>query len=282
MDELKKKIGRDQLRYLLTGMAMGAADIVPGVSGGTIAFVAGIYEQLIKSVKTLTNDLPMLVLKFKIVEAVKKVPWSFLVPLGIGILISLLSLSRIIEYLLHDQPVYTWAFFFGLILASIYSIGRQISVWNGKTMAAVVGGAILTYLIVGLVPVETPDTYLAFFLAGGIAIVAMILPGISGSFLLLIMGKYQQLLAAVNNMQIMKLLTFVVGAFVGLAVFSKLLNWLFEHYHLMTIAVLTGVMIGSLRKVWPWKETIEFVTDRHGEMIPVVQQNVLPKMSLRP
>lgn len=266
------------LRLLVTGFAMGSADIVPGVSGGTIALIMGVYEQLIDSIKTSSTDAVKLVLSGKIREGVLTVPWRFLVPLGVGILGAIATLARIIEWLLANQPVYLWSFFFGLVLASVYVVGKKVGTWGVNRAVVAVVAAILTFLVVGAVPVETPNNLPAMFISGAIAICAMILPGISGSFLLVIMGKYSQVLGAVTDRDIVTLVVFACGAVVGLAMFSRLLSWLFANYHDVTMAALTGVMVGSLRKVWPWKEVLVTRVDSHGEIVPVVDRNVLPGM----
>lgn len=274
----KKPQEMHPLRLLVTGFAMGSADIVPGVSGGTIALIMGVYEQLIDSIKTSSTDAVKLVLSGKIREGVLTVPWRFLVPLGVGILGAIATLARIIEWLLANQPVYLWSFFFGLVLASVYVVGKKVGTWGVNRAVVAVVAAILTFLVVGAVPVETPNNLPAMFISGAIAICAMILPGISGSFLLVIMGKYSQVLGAVTDRDIVTLVVFACGAVVGLAMFSRLLSWLFANYHDVTMAALTGVMVGSLRKVWPWKEVLVTRVDSHGEIVPVVDRNVLPGM----
>lgn len=267
---------QDKIRYFLTGFAMGSADIVPGVSGGTIAFIAGIYEKLIDSIKLLSGDVLKKFLTFKIKEGFSLIPFSFLIPLGIGLLTAVFTLSKGLSYALDTYPVYIWSFFFGLILSSILLVKKRISVWKTRDYITLIIAACLAFVLVGLVPVETPATLLAFFISGSIAITAMILPGISGSFMLLIMGKYQQILDAVTSLDIVTLLVFLAGAAIGIALFSRLLSWLFKHYHDIMIAILTGLMIGSIRKVWPWKLNIAYSLDSHGEAIPLIQQNILP------
>lgn len=271
----KKKMN-DTVRYFLTGAAMGSADIVPGVSGGTIAFIAGIYEQLIESIKTVTSVTLRLFLKGKIKESLQSVPFSFLIPLGLGLLTAVLTLSHALSYALVEFPVFIWSFFFGLIIGSVLIVKRRIPSWQLSDYSVLAISAFIAYIIVGIVPAETPATYPAFFISGSIAITAMILPGISGSFMLLIMGKYQQILEAVTQLDILTLGIFLSGAVVGISVFARVLSWLFKKHHNLMIAVLTGLMIGSLRKVWPWKETVQAITDRHGDLIPVVQRNILP------
>lgn len=254
------------LRQFAIGLSMGAADLVPGVSGGTVAFISGIYEDLLGSIATVTSEVPHLILKGKIKKAWEKIPFGFLVPLALGMVTAILLLSHTLEMLLEKQPVLIWSFFFGLVLSSIFIVTRTVKKWNAKLFVSMVLGAIATYVVVGMVPVMTPATPLAFFLSGMVAICAMILPGISGSFLLVVMGKYEQVLAAVNNRDFMTIIYVGVGAVFGLVLFSRLLKFLLKRYHDVTIAALVGVLIGSLRKVWPWK-------------IATTQQNLIPEFS---
>ena len=234
---------------------MGAADIVPGVSGGTVAFIFGIYEELIFSIKKISGETLKLFLKGEFVSAYKSIPFKFLVPLGIGILTAVLSLANLISYLLHTTPELVWSFFFGLIMASILIVRKRVVTWDFHDIAVFLLSALGAYFLVGAVPVETPATPLAFFFAGVVAIVAMILPGISGSFLLVLMGKYEQILNAVVSRDVVILFVFAAGAVIGISVFSRVLSWLFERHHDIAVATLTGFMLGSLRKVWPWKES---------------------------
>ena len=268
---------RKMARYLGVGFVMGASDIVPGVSGGTMAFIFGVYEQLIQSIKVVSGTALKLLLKGKVTEALAVIPFGFLVPLGTGLLLAVGLLSSLLTYLLVAYPVYIWSFFFGLVIASIQVVSKRVSVWTSKEVLAASLSAVAAFMIVGAVPTETAATPLAFLLSGAIAICAMILPGISGSFLLIILGKYQQVLTAVHDKDILTLGIFMIGAVLGLAFFSRLLSWLFEHHENMTIAILTGFMVGSLRKIWPWKETVTSILDSHGELVPVVQRNVLPQ-----
>jgi len=255
---------------------MGAADIVPGISGGTVAFIMGIYEELIQSIKTVSGNVLQLILRRNIRDAIRAIPFSFLVPLGFGIVTALLTLSDTVSYLLQTHPEFLWSFFFGLVLASVMIVRKRVVTWNKHDYLALLVSTVLTYFLVGAVPVETPNTYLALFLSGVVAICAMILPGISGSFLLVVMGKYEQILRSVVERDLVAILVFGMGAIVGLAIFSRVLSWLFNRHHDLVIAILTGFMIGSLRKVWPWKEVITTRINSHGELVPVVEQNMLP------
>lgn len=267
---------KDRLRILFVGMAMGAADLVPGVSGGTMAFIFGIYEELIQSIKTTTGKTLHLILKGKIGAAIASVPFGFLIPLGIGILVAIASLSHLIAYLLEEQPVYIWSFFFGLVLASIVIVARRVVNWDAHDILAMLAAAMGAYLLVGIVPVETPETLLWFFGSGAVAIMAMILPGISGSFILVLLGKYEQVLEAVNNRDFLPIIVLLAGSALGIALFSRVVSWLFLKYHDITIAILTGLLIGSLRKIWPWKEPILTRTNSDGEIVPILEQNLLP------
>ncbi len=277
-DLLKRSAQRRaaMLRLFVTGFSMGSADLVPGVSGGTIALLFGIYEELIHSIKTVSSKALKLALQGRIREALWVVPWEFLVPLGAGILAAIFSLAKLISYLLANHPVFVWSFFFGLVTASVWVVGQRVGRWNARAYGTAAIGAAVTYAIVGAVPVHTPAELPVFFLAGMIAIMAMILPGISGSFLLVLMGKYAQLLEAVTSRDVITLSVFVLGAAVGLALFSRFLSYMFANHHQPMMAFLTGVLLGSLRKVWPWKETVETTLDAHGNEVPLVEVNRLP------
>jgi len=233
---------------------MGASDIVPGVSGGTMALILGVYEKLVYSIRILLDkESILLLLKFRFKKFFNKVPVDFLFFLGLGILLAIFSLSGPIEWLLENKPMYVWAFFFGLVGASIFFVRNRIKKWSIKIWVLFVLGIVLAYIFSGLIPSQTPATGLLFFLSGAVAISAMILPGISGSFLLVILGKYEQILHAVNNRDFYTLGIFFLGIVVGIAIFVRVLSWLLKHYHDITFAFLVGLMIGSLRKVWPWK-----------------------------
>lgn len=263
------------VRLYLTGFAMGSADIVPGVSGGTVALLLGVYERLIESIKIITGKVVKLVLRGKIKEAWAAAPLNFLVPLGLGLGTALFLMSSILSNLLTNYPVYTWSAFFGLVLASAVVVREKIKKWQFGLWPWLLGAVFLTYVVVGMIPVETPANPVAFFLSGMVAICAMILPGISGSFILLMLGKYHQVLEAVVELNILTLAMVAAGAVIGLALFSRLLSYLFKHYHDRLIAVLTGMLLGSLRKIWPWKETVLTRLNSHGELVPVVERNVL-------
>ena len=261
----------------LKGMAMGAADVVPGVSGGTIAFISGIYEELLGSISNVNLSLLKTLKATGIKAAWKQLNGGFLTALFMGIFISILSLAKVIQYLLENEPIVLWSFFFGLVLASIIYIAKQISTWNFIAYLVLILGAVLAFYITTLNPLVSENASPAFlFLAGAIAICAMILPGISGSFILVLLGAYKPVLDALNNRDFKTILIFMAGAVVGLLTFSRVLKWLFKHYKDLTLAVLTGFIIGSLNKIWPWKETLTWRVNSHGVEVPFNQQSVSP------
>lgn len=268
---------KDYVVIGLKGMAMGAADVVPGVSGGTIAFISGIYEELLGSISNVNLDLFKTLKEEGFKAAWKQLNGNFLLSLFVGIFISIISLAKAIKYLLENEPILLWSFFFGLVLASIIYIAKQISKWNAISFVVLILGAFLAYYITTLNPLVTENSSLLFmFLAGAIAICAMILPGISGAFILVLLGAYKPILAAVNDRDLKTIAAVGLGAIVGLLSFSKILKWLFAHYKNYTLAALTGFIIGSLNKIWPWKETLTWRTNSHGIEVPFNQQSVSP------
>ncbi|SNR44465.1 putative membrane protein [Lutibacter agarilyticus] len=267
----------DYVIISLKGMAMGAADVVPGVSGGTIAFISGIYEELLTSISSV-NFTTLKMLKNQGLRAAwRAVNGNFLFSLLVGIFISILSLAKLISWLLENKPILVWSFFFGLVLASILYIGKQITRWNILTIVFLLVGAVVAYYITTLEPlVSANSSPLFIFLAGSIAICAMILPGISGSFILVLLGAYKPVLDAIHDKDIKMLGFLAAGAVVGLLSFSKVLKWLFAHYKNLTLAVLTGFILGSLNKIWPWKETLTWRINSHGENVPFNEQSISP------
>jgi putative membrane protein len=261
---------------VLKGMGMGAADVVPGVSGGTIAFITGIYEELVHSIKNINFRTISTLWKEGLPAFWKAVNGSFLLSVVGGILISVLTLVRILEYLLVNHPILIWSFFFGLVIGSAIFVARSIEKWNTWTIISGVAGIAIAWIITSFTPAETSEAYWFIFLSGALAICAMILPGISGSFILLLLGKYHFILAALNEGKISILAVLLTGALTGIIAFSHLLSWLLEKFHHVTIAMLAGFMIGSLNKIWPWKITVETYIDSHGEIQPLLQDNVLP------
>jgi putative membrane protein len=260
---------------------MGSADVVPGVSGGTMAFILGIYEELVESVRAVGRP-PFLraLLGRRVREALGLVNAPFLVAVAAGILTAVLSLAKLLSWLLVHEPVLLWSFFFGLVLASVAVVSTRVTRWTPALGAALAAGTVGAFVLVGLVPVQTPEAPWFLFLSGAVAICAMILPGISGSFILVLLGKYEFLLAALNQRDIPTISWFLAGIVVGIVSFAQLLGWFFKRHHDLTVALLTGLMLGSLRKVWPWKLTLELVEGRHGKQIPAVQENVLPALKV--
>jgi len=268
---------KDYLIIGAKGMAMGAADVVPGVSGGTIAFISGIYEELLSSISNINLSLLTTLKSDGFKAAWKQLNGNFLLSLFVGILISILSLAKVIKWLLENEPILLWSFFFGLVLASIIYIAKQITNWNAVSFIVLFLGAGLAYYITTLNPLVTENSSLIFiFLAGSIAICAMILPGISGSFILVLLGAYKPILDALNNRNITTILTFSAGAIVGLLTFSRVLKWLFNHHKNYTLAVLTGFIIGSLNKIWPWKEVLTWRVNSHGVKVAFNEQSISP------
>ena len=267
------------LKYLLItarGLAMGAADIIPAVSGGTIALITGIYEKLILSIKSINPNLLKVAYREGIPAAWKKVNGNFLLALFSGILISIFSLARLISWLIDNHKLLVWAFFFGLIAASAIFLWKQIKKDKLISLVFLIIGASITFYITLVSPASTPDSLIYVFGAGCIAICAMILPGISGSFILLLLGKYEFILGAVNELKLDVLAVFAAGCAVGLVSFANVISWLFKKYPNPTLALLTGFMLGSLNKLWPWKEVLETRISSHGHEVAFIEKNVLP------
>ena len=261
----------------LKGMAMGAADVVPGVSGGTIAFISGIYEELLTSISAVNFNLLKTLKSEGVKAAWKKVNGNFLTALFVGIFISVLSLAKVLSWLLLHKPIMLWAFFFGLVLASVLFVAKQISQWNIRAVIGLFLGAIVAFYITTLQPLDYENASPLFlFLAGALAICAMILPGISGAFILVLLGAYKPVLEAVDNRDLKIIALIALGAITGLLTFSRVLKWLFSHYKNATLAVLTGFILGSLNKIWPWKETLTWRVNSHGLKVPFNQQSVAP------
>lgn len=255
---------------------MGAADVVPGVSGGTIAFITGIYDRLLAAVSACTPDKLVWLARGRWRDVWQAIDGGFLFSLLAGIVISIGTFANIISYLLTTHPELIWSFFFGLIVVSVFLVGREIQRWNLWTVAMLVLGAVGAYVITVAAPVQWPVNPPLVFLAGAIAICAMILPGISGSFILLLLGMYASILDAVRSFDISVLLIFISGCLTGILSFSRLLTWLLRHARSATLALLTGLMVGSLNKVWPWKETLTWRANSKGQLEPLLQQNLLP------
>lgn len=250
---------RNPIQYaLLTfkGMAMGAADVVPGVSGGTIAFISGIYEELITSINNINLDALRVLKKDGLKAAWNHVNGTFFVFLLSGIGISILSLSKLVLYLLSEHPILIWSFFFGLVIASSWLVSKSVSKWNMGTIVSLVIGIVIAFFISSAQTVAAGASGWYIFLSGAIAICAMILPGISGSFILVLMGSYHIVLNALHDKDLALIGLFASGCLVGILSFARLLKFLFSKFKEITVALLTGFMIGSLYKVWPWKVNV--------------------------
>jgi putative membrane protein len=281
---------KDYLVITFKGIAMGAADVIPGVSGGTIAFISGIYEELIKSIDNIGIDVFKVWKKSGFKVAWRSINGNFLLALFSGIAISILSLAKLIKWLLVNEPILLWSFFFGLVLSSILFIAKQIEHWNVKTISAILLTSLLSYFITLAEPFASPDSSMYLMFCGFIAIIAMILPGVSGAFILLILGAYQTAIDTINNLvegliksnfelfkdAIINFILLALGALIGLKVFSKILNWMFENKKNITLAILTGFMIGSLNKIWPWKETLTWRINSHDEKVPFLEKSISP------
>ncbi|WP_298546564.1 DUF368 domain-containing protein [uncultured Aquimarina sp.] len=281
---------KDYLVISLKGIAMGAADVVPGVSGGTIAFISGIYEELISTINTLDLNFFKVWKSESFGNAWKKYNLSFLLALFMGIAISILSLAKVIKWLLHNEPLLLWSFFFGLVLASILYIGKQITSWNPKVFLSIILAAVISYFITVAEPVASPESLWYLLFCGFIAIIAMILPGVSGAFILLILGAYETFIGILNQFReglttldfdmlwqaFYKIVIIAIGAVTGLKLFSKILNWMFNNHKNVTLALLTGFMIGSLNKIWPWKKVLSWRTNSEGLEVPFIEKSILP------
>ncbi len=271
---------KDYFLLFAKGLAMGGADVVPGVSGGTIAFISGIYEELINSIKAVNVSSIKILLKGEFKEFWQQINGNFLIVLFSGIIISLASLAKLMTYLMEYKPIQLWSFFLGLILISSIVVLRQIKKWSFGVVIAGIIGVVVSYYLTSMAPAQTSDSYLMIFLSGAIAICAMILPGISGAFILLILGKYQLVVGALGNLDFGIILVFMAGALCGILIFVRLISWLLYKYHNYAIAVLAGFMMGSLNKIWPWKQVLEFRLNRHGEQVPFIEQNISPNQFL--
>lgn len=239
------------------GFCMGAADVVPGVSGGTMAFILGIYDELLGAIHAVNVSLARRLVQLRWREALAEFPWRFLMALGMGIGLAIVILARPLSHALETHPSLVWAFFFGLVLASVVVVRKRVSRWTPITIGLAGVSVVGAYILVGLTPTETPNDAWFIFLSGAIAICAMILPGISGSFILVLLGKYKYVLGAVTRADVLTLAIFAAGCAVGIVAFARVLRWLLRRYHDPTVAVLAGFMLGSLRKVWPWKDALD-------------------------
>jgi putative membrane protein len=244
----------------LKGLCMGSADVIPGVSGGTIALITGIYEDLIQAIRSLDVTMIQKLLKLDLKGAMASIHIRFLLSLFAGIGIAIISLARLMNFLINYHPVFTWSLFFGLIAASILVVSRKVAFWTLRTGISLAIGIAAAAFIVNLIPITTPETLWFIFLCGIIAICAMILPGISGAFILLILGKYEFITATLKNpflpQHLIIIIVFCLGCLIGLLGFSRLLNYLLKNFHNLTMAFLTGLMVGAMPKIWPWKQIL--------------------------
>lgn len=271
----KPRQWKEYAYLVLTGITMGSADVVPGVSGGTMAFIMGVYQELVEAIKSFNVALLKKALRFDLKAVFDHIPWRFLACLLSGIFLAIAGLVHAISWCLEHQEAYLYSLFFGLVLASIAVISVQLKK-NVSTVFALIAGAAFAWWIVGLVPQEMDHGLLTVFLSAMVAITAMILPGISGSFILLILGQYAFIIESIKEFNIPVLLVFALGCVLGLMGFSRALSWLLKHAYSITVAVLVGFMIGSLRKIWPFKEVVQTMVDRHGVVVPIETRNILP------
>lgn len=268
----------DYLLISIKGVAMGAADVVPGVSGGTIAFISGIYEELIDSISRINLGALKILRTEGIASFWRHVNGNFFLALLSGVGISILSLAKGVQWLLQNEPIGVWSFFFGLMIASVFFLAKDIQKWDLGTVLAMLLSGVVAYVITVVPPLGAHNGLVYIFFSGAIAICAMILPGISGAFILVLLGSYHTVIGALNNWDLEIIIVFAIGAIVGILSFSKTLKWLFNHYRNTTIAGLTGFIVGSLNKVWPWKEVLRYGVDSHGEKVPVWEKSVLPSV----
>ncbi len=267
----------------LKGMAMGAANVIPGVSGGTIALITGIYERLINAIKSFDWQALKLLTGFKWRAFAKHTDLAFVLPVGFGLVVAILSLAKLFSYLFVHYPVFIWAYFFGLVLASVYFVGKTVSRWEWTTYVSLVIGTLIAITVTILHPAVENDNPWYLFLNGIIAIVSMILPGLSGSFVLILLGNYQLVaIDAINHFNLKIIIPFALGAVIGLLAFSHILSWLFKRYRNVTIALLTGFILGSLSILWPWKKAVFMmqngqVLEKHGKPIVLYYEKIWPK-----
>ncbi|MDM8541711.1 DUF368 domain-containing protein [Desulfococcaceae bacterium HSG9] len=270
----------EAIRLALKGVCMGTADIIPGVSGGTIALITGIYENLLEAIKSANILMIQRVLNADFKNALAGLHLRFLLALFSGIGLAIISLARLMNYLLHHHPVEIWSLFFGLIAASIIVVGKHVEKIAGVAGLSLAGGMLIAHIIVNIIPIATPEALWFIFLSGFIAICAMILPGLSGAFILLILGKYEFITATLKNPFVLDnlavIFVFCMGCLAGLTSFTRLLNYLLSKWHNLTLAFLTGLMIGSMQKIWPWKEILDTVIIRGKEHV-VASRNILPQ-----
>ncbi|UJH67921.1 DUF368 domain-containing protein [Allomuricauda sp. SCSIO 65647] len=272
MESLRKPI--DYVVIALKGMAMGIAELVPGVSAGTIAFVAGIYEEFISSINNIDLKSFRIWKEEGFASFWKRLNGNFMITLLVGMALAVLSFTKLIRWLLENEPILIWSFFFGLVAASVVFVAKAIDRWKLIHALLFLLGASLAYYITGLPPSESSGSLMFLFLSGALAICATILPGISGSFVLVLLGAYKTLIDALDEKDFKILITMALGILFGILGFSKILKWMFQHYRNITLAVLTGFILGSLNKIWPWKRVLQ--TKTIGKKSIVIDENVSP------
>ncbi|MBE9468938.1 MAG: DUF368 domain-containing protein [Bacteroidetes bacterium] len=259
------------------GLAMGAANVIPGVSGGTIALITGIFQRIIDSIKSFNISAFRLLFTGKFKEFAKYTDLFFIISVFFGAIVSIFSLAKILSFLFSNYPIHVWAYFFGLILASVYYVGKTINKWSFSTIGFFILGTAIAMAISFLNPAKENDSAIYLFICGIIAACSMILPGLSGSFILILLGNYRLVMIdSVTNFDMLVLLPVVFGAGFGLLAFSYLLSWIYKKFRNQTISLLTGFILGSLSILWPWKNVISTYIDKHGIAKPLIQQNILP------
>lgn len=275
---------KEYVGYLLKGLGVGIANIIPGVSGGTIALITGIFERLINAIKSVDLEAAKLLFQGKFKEFAVKTDLCFLIAVFVGVFLAIVSLAKVFGFLFEEYPVYIWAYFFGLVFASIYFVGKRVDRWTGSVIVSIIIGTAIAVLLSMFNPATENSGFFYLMLCGVVAVCSMILPGLSGSFVLILMGNYQLVaIDAINNRDFAVILPVGIGAVVGLIAFSHLLSWVFKHYKNQTIALLTGFILGSLNVLWPWKSE-QFLLDESGQQImkkgePVISKyvSVLPE-----
>ncbi|MGI9553027.1 MAG: DUF368 domain-containing protein [Aurantibacter sp.] len=272
---MEKRNPVDHLIIMLKGMGMGIAELVPGVSAGTIAFVSGIYEEFISSINNVNLKTLKLWRKEGFQSFWKALNGNFLLALVLGMAISILAFTKLVRWLLENEPILIWSFFFGLVLASVIFVAKDIKKWSLINILLLLAGAIVAYYLTGLPPSENSTSLLYLFFSGALAVCAMILPGISGSFIMVLLGAYKTIIDALDEKDFKILITVGLGILFGILSFARVLKWMFNHYKNITLAVLTGFILGSLNKIWPWKKVLETRTFGDKEKI-IAEQSVSP------
>lgn len=267
---------QDYILLYIKGLCIGIADAVPGVSGGTIAFITGIYEELLHSLNEVDRDAFRLLIRFRLAGLWKKINGNFLLTVSAGVITSLLVLVSVIFNLIAHYPVLVGSFFFGVIFASVALVLKEIKAWGYKPIVAFAASAVIGYFITTLSPMETTDAYWFVFICGALATCPMIFPGISGAFILVLLGKYQFMINSLTELNLGVIFIFSAGGILGLLGFARLITWVLDHYHHVTVAVLAGFILGSLNKVWPWRQALEFATTRKGSQVAVFDKSILP------